>query len=56
MMTVFVKTEETTCIIQADTLIIEPNDTHLFAYNGEKLVGVWRVADVKSAYLTEGRK
>lgn len=55
-MTAFIKTDETTCIIQADTLIIEPNEPHLFAYNGEKLVGIWRMADVRAAYLAEGRK
>ncbi len=55
-MNAFIKTDESTCVIQADMLIIEPNEPHLFAYNGEKLVGVWRLADVKSAYLTEGKR
>ena len=55
-MNAFIKTDETTSIIQADTLIMEINTPHLFAYLGEMLVGVWRMADVKSAYLTEVRK
>ena len=55
-MNAFIKTDETTSIVQADTLIAEFNSPLLFAYLGDKLVGVWRMADVKSAYLTEGRK
>lgn len=55
-MNAFVKTAEATCIIQADMLIVEPSDPMLYAYSGDKLVGVWRLEDVKAAYLTEGRK
>ena len=53
-MNAFVKTDETTSIIQADTLIVD--DTMLFAYSGESLVGLWRLETVKAAYLTEVKK
>lgn len=55
-MNAFIKTDETTCIIAADTLIYELGDTLLYAYNGESLTGVWRIAEVKAAYLTEGKR
>jgi hypothetical protein len=54
-MNAFIKTDETTSVIQADTLIAELNATHLYAYLGDKLVGMWRMSDIKSAYLTESR-
>ena len=53
-MNAFIKTDETTSIIQADTLIVD--DTILFAYNSESLVGLWRLETVKAAYLTEGKR
>lgn len=52
-MTAYIKTAESVCVIPADTLIAEPNATHVYAYNGENLVGMWRVDTVIDAHLTE---
>ena len=52
-MIAYIKTADSVCVIPADTLIFEPNATHVYAYNGEKLVGMWRVDTVIDAHLTE---
>ena len=55
-MNAFIKTDETTSIIQADKLIAEPGADYIYAYRGDELIGLWRLSDVKAAYLTETRK
>ena len=52
-MTAYIKTSDSVCVIPADTLIAELNATHIYAYNGEKLVGMWRIDTVIDAHLTE---
>ena len=52
-MIAYIKTIDSVCVVSAETLIIGLNATHICAYNGEKLVGMWRVDTVIDAHLTE---
>lgn len=53
-MTAFIQTTRATAIIEADNLVLDMAEQRmLFAYNGEKLVGVFLLSEVIQAHLTE---